>query len=75
MTLTELSNRQVSPLFQAVIEATEEAIYNSLFMATTITGHTSATAQALPLDRIAELEFGNRQGTKQVVVSHNNADH
>jgi D-aminopeptidase len=32
---SELSNDRVSPLFQAVAEATEEAIYNSLFMATT----------------------------------------
>jgi D-aminopeptidase len=31
----ELSNDGVSPLFQAVAEATEEAVYNSLFMATT----------------------------------------
>ena len=32
---TELSNDAISPLFEAVAEATEEAIYNSLFMATT----------------------------------------
>jgi D-aminopeptidase len=32
---SELSNDSISPLFQAVAEATEEAIYNSLFMATT----------------------------------------
>lgn len=39
----------VSPLFQAAIEATEEAIYNSLFMATTVQGY-RGTATALPLD-------------------------
>lgn len=45
-----LSNSRVSPLFQAVIEATEEAIYNSLFMATTVVGH-RGTSEALPLDQ------------------------
>jgi D-aminopeptidase len=42
-------NSEVSPLFQAVAEATEEAIYNSLFLATTVVGHRT-TFQALPLD-------------------------
>jgi D-aminopeptidase len=44
-----IPNNEVSPLFQAVAEATEEAIYNSLFLATTVEGH-RATSQALPLD-------------------------
>jgi D-aminopeptidase len=44
-----VSNDDMSPLFQAVIEATEEAIYNSLFLATTVRGH-RGTAEALPLD-------------------------
>jgi len=44
-----VSNAQMSPLFQSVIEATEEAIYNSMFLATTVTGH-RATIEALPLD-------------------------
>ncbi|HKH94632.1 MAG TPA: P1 family peptidase, partial [Gemmatimonadaceae bacterium] len=33
----QLANDDMSPLFQAVIEATEEAIYNSIFMATSVT--------------------------------------
>ncbi len=37
--LPELPNDEVSALFQAIIEATEEAIYNSLLMATTMTGN------------------------------------
>ena len=45
-----LSNDAMSPLFLAIIEATEEAIYNSLFRATTITGRGN-TVEALPLDR------------------------
>ena len=44
-----LGNDAVSPLFQAVIEATEEAVYNSLFLATTVRGH-RGTRTALPLD-------------------------
>ncbi|MBN1582361.1 MAG: P1 family peptidase [Anaerolineae bacterium] len=54
-TVTELPNEEVSPLFQAVIEATEEAIYNSLFMATSITGYKGASAEALPIDRALDL--------------------
>lgn len=44
-----LSNDQMSPLFLAVIEATEEAIYNSLFRAETMTGG-GRTIEALPLE-------------------------
>jgi D-aminopeptidase len=47
--MTRIPNDALSPLFQAVIEATEEAIYNSLFMATTVQGF-RGTATALPLD-------------------------
>jgi D-aminopeptidase len=49
-----LGNDAVSPLFQAVIEATEEAIYNSLFFATTVRG-LRATAAALPLDSTVQV--------------------
>jgi len=45
----EAPNDQLSPLFQAVIEATEEAIYNSLCMATTMDGYQGRTIHALPL--------------------------
>jgi D-aminopeptidase len=41
----------MSPLFLAVIEATEEAIYNSLFRATTVTGREKRTVEALPIDK------------------------
>lgn len=49
-----LSNDAMSPLFLAVIEATEEAIYNSLFRATTLSGR-GRTVEALPLDRTLEI--------------------
>ncbi len=44
----------MSPLFLAVIEATEEAIYNSMFRATTISGQ-GPTVEALPMDRTLEI--------------------
>jgi D-aminopeptidase len=49
-----LTNDEMSPLFLAVIEATEEAIYNSLLRATTVTGN-GHTVQALPIDRTVEI--------------------
>ena len=52
--VAELSNDSMSPLFQAVAEATEEAIYNSLFRATTTRGF-KGTVEALPLERVLEL--------------------
>jgi D-aminopeptidase len=45
-----LPNNSMSPLFLATIEATEEAIYNSLFKATTMKGQKNRTIEALPLD-------------------------
>jgi D-aminopeptidase len=49
-----LTNDEMSPLFAVVIEATEEAIYNSLFKAVTTTGN-GRTVPALPLDRVREI--------------------
>ena len=44
----------VSPLFQAALEATEEAVYNSLLKATPVTSR-FGTAEALPVDRVLEI--------------------
>jgi D-aminopeptidase len=49
-----LRGESLSPLFLAVIEATEEAILNSLFRATTVTGW-QGTSEALPIDRVLDL--------------------
>ncbi|MEZ4867516.1 MAG: P1 family peptidase [Caldilineaceae bacterium] len=57
-TTGELPNEQVSPLLQAAIEATEEAIYNSLCMATTMTGYRGHQVEALPLDQVQALRSG-----------------
>lgn len=51
-TVTLLANEAVTPLFLAVIEAAEEAIINSLFMATTTVGKENHRIEALPLDRV-----------------------
>jgi len=47
-----LSNDAMSPLFMAAIEATEEAILNSLFMAETMKGKKGRIVEALPLDKV-----------------------
>jgi D-aminopeptidase len=52
--VTLAGNEAMSPLFEAAIEATEEAIYNSMFKATTTTGN-GHTVEALPLDRTLEI--------------------
>ena len=44
----EVPNDLMSPLFQSAIEATEEAIYNSLCMAETMVGYHGANVAALP---------------------------
>lgn len=50
----ELGNRAMSPLFQATVEATEEAVYNSLLKATTVSGQ-GRTAEALPIDAVLDI--------------------
>ncbi|MFK8160874.1 MAG: P1 family peptidase [Lewinella sp.] len=53
--IQELRNGAMSPLFLATIEATEEAIVNSLFAAETMTGKDGHTREALPVDRVMGL--------------------
>ncbi|CAN5570569.1 P1 family peptidase [soil metagenome] len=50
-----LRNDNVSPLFMAAIEATEEAIINSLFAAQTLTGDQSYTVEQLPVEKVVEV--------------------
>jgi D-aminopeptidase len=45
----------LSPLFEAAIDATEEAIYNSLLRATTVHGDQGHVAEAIPLDKLREV--------------------
>jgi D-aminopeptidase len=50
-----LADDALSPLFLAVVEATEEAVLNSLFTATTVTGFEGHRADALPLEAVLEI--------------------
>jgi D-aminopeptidase len=50
-----VANDPMSELFRAVEEATEEAIYNSLFAARTTTGFGGSRAGALPIDKVVPL--------------------
>jgi D-aminopeptidase len=45
----------LSPLFRAVREATEEAVYKSLFMARMVTGYAGHTVEAIPADKVLEI--------------------
>lgn len=51
----ELTNEEMSPLFLAVLEAAEEAIYNSLFMATDMKGRQGHSVEALPVEKTLKI--------------------
>lgn len=61
--ILDVPNAQLSPLFLAAIEATEEAILNSLSSATTTTGYAGVTVSALPLDLVAAALAARRMST------------
>ena len=49
------TDKPIDALFQATVEATEEAIVNALFRATTVVGRDGNTREALPIERVTEL--------------------
>ena len=51
---TELANESMSAVFQASVDAVEEAIYNALFMATTVSGN-GITVEAIDLQRVRQV--------------------
>ncbi len=51
---TELANEPMSAVFQASVDAVEEAVYNALFMATTTSGN-GKTVEAIPLDKVRDV--------------------
>ena len=51
---TELANEPMSAVFQASVDAVEEAVYNALFMATTTSGN-GKTMEAIPLDKVRDV--------------------
>jgi D-aminopeptidase len=50
-----LTGRDLDPLFAAVVEATEEAVLNSILAAPTVTGRDGNTSYGLPVERVGEL--------------------
>ena len=50
-----LHHNSADPLFQATVEATQEAVYNSLFMSTTTAGDRGHIRQGIPLDRVVSI--------------------
>ena len=50
-----LRGDRLSPLFQAAIEATEEAVYNSMLKATTVTGRNGNTREAISIEDLLEV--------------------
>lgn len=52
---SQLKNAEMSPLFLAALEATEEAILNSLFMAETMTGSRGRTQESLPVEEVMKI--------------------
>jgi D-aminopeptidase len=62
-TLTMLPNDRINPVFEATVQATEEAIINAMLAAETMTGADSIRSYALPHDRlVAALRKYNRLG-------------
>ena len=56
-----VSNERISPLFQATVEATEEAIVNAMVGARTMTGVDGHTVEGLPHDKLTEFMKGSPQ--------------
>ncbi|NRA95900.1 MAG: P1 family peptidase, partial [Planctomycetes bacterium] len=50
-----LSNDRIDPLFEAVVQATEESVINALVAAETMVGRDEHRIEALPHDRVREL--------------------
>ncbi len=55
LTRTLAGDDLLSPLFQAAVEATEEAIVNSLFKATDTRGYLGRSVEALPVEKVKEV--------------------
>jgi D-aminopeptidase len=53
--IVRLREDDLSPLFQAIVESTEEAVYNSLLQATTTKGYRGMEVEALPVDKVREI--------------------
>jgi len=50
-----LPNEAMTPFFRATIEATQEAVYNSLLMAETMKGKDGRVVEAIPIDEVVRI--------------------
>ena len=50
-----LNNENLNPLFEATVQATEEAVINAMVAAETMTGYDGHTVYALPHDKLREV--------------------
>ncbi len=68
MAITMMLDANVTPLFEAVVDATEEAVVNALFAAQTMIGRDGITAHALPIERLMEVmaAYGRGPGPKDL---------
>lgn len=57
-----IQDEELSPLFEAAAEATEEAIYNSLLQATTVRGRDGHAAEAIPLEKLKQILIKYNRG-------------
>ena len=53
--VTEVQNDDMTPIFMATIEATEEAIVNSLFKAHDVKGYNGKVTKSLPVDQVLDM--------------------
>jgi D-aminopeptidase len=53
--VNELKNAAMTPLFLAAVEATEEAILNSIFMADSMEGHEGRNMDSIPVEQVIEI--------------------
>ena len=56
-----LSNSNMTPLFRAVVDAVEESVYNSMFMAETVSGYRGRTVRALPVEEVVRILKNKRK--------------
>ena len=73
ITSTVLANGEMSPLFAATIEATAEALWNSLFMAEPMTGRNGNHVDALPVGQVLDM-LRNRSPVRVGIAWQRSAD-
>ncbi|MEO8326198.1 MAG: P1 family peptidase, partial [Nitrospirota bacterium] len=62
--MAHLADTHINPLFQATVEATEEAILNALLQATTVTGRDGRRFEAISIDRLRSILNAYRPPTQ-----------